>query len=166
VRAVCIERRAGSFALVARPAIDVHASPGDVWAVLADPFAYADWVPGSHQVRAADAAWPGPDTALHHTVGRPPLAISDRTEVLETEPPQRLQLLARARPLPSALVTLDLQPVGGETRVTMVEDLANPLLNLLLGPLGHAAMKVRVRESLRRLKRLAERGAGSSFDHA
>jgi uncharacterized protein YndB with AHSA1/START domain len=151
---------------VARSAIDIDASPREVWAVLADPFTYADWVPGSHQVRGADAGWPERDTALHHTLGMPPLALSDRTEVLESEPPQRLRLLARARPLPSALVTLELRPLGEQTRIAMVEDLANPLLNVLLGPVGHAAMKVRVREALRRLKRLAERRAGSGLDYA
>jgi hypothetical protein len=38
----------------------------------------------------------------------------------------------------------------------MIEDPANWLLNLLAGPAGHIAIRLRNRESLRRLKALAE----------
>ena len=48
---------------------------------------------------------------------------------------------------------IDLQ---GGTRVTLIEDVANPVLNLLVGPLGHLAVRLRNRETLRRLKARAE----------
>ena len=38
----------------------------------------------------------------------------------------------------------------------MIEDFDNGLVNLLARPLGHVAMRLRNRETLRRLKRLAE----------
>jgi hypothetical protein len=68
-----------------------------------------------------------------------------------------LELLAKARPLPTARVILRLRPEDGGTHVTMIEDLANRLLNLLGGPLTQLAIRVRNRESLARLKAIAER---------
>lgn len=70
--------------------------------------------------------------------------------------PCRLELLVHARPLPDAHVEMLLVPERDGTRVTMIEDLAHPLLNKLAGPLGHLAIWLRNRESLRRLKLLAE----------
>jgi hypothetical protein len=70
--------------------------------------------------------------------------------------PVMLELQARARPLPSARVRLHLRPEGEGTRVVMIEDPANRLLNVLAGPLGHAMIRLRNVESLRRLKALAE----------
>ena len=75
---------------------------------------------------------------------------------LEARPPVMLKLLARARPLPSASITINLQPEGSGTRLTMTEAPANSLLSLFAGPVGHALIALRNRESLRRLKEIAE----------
>jgi hypothetical protein len=111
---------------------------------------------GSREIRAADHHWPATGASFAHTIGKLPLLLRDDTTVLDVCPPVRLQLRARARPLPSARITLDLLPTADGTRLTMIENLENELLNLAIGPLGHAAMRVRNREALRRLKRLAE----------
>jgi hypothetical protein len=76
--------------------------------------------------------------------------------VIAAEPPFCLELLIHARPLPDARVVMRLEAERGGTRVTMIEDLAHPLLNRLAGPLVHFAIALRNRESLRRLKLLAE----------
>ena len=141
---------------MARNEIFVGAPPSAVFDVLSDPRTYANWVVGSREIRAADKAWPAPGTAFDHTVGKPPLLIKDDTRVVQSLSPVMIELLARARPLPTARVKLNLQAERGGTRVTMIEDTANRLLNLLMGPLFHAAVRVRNRESLRRLKALAE----------
>ena len=141
---------------MARTEIFVDASPNDVFEVLSDAERYASWVVGAREIRAVSSNWPAPGAAFAHTVGRPPLAIADETVVLHARPPVRLQLSARARPLPSARITFDLQPDGHGTRVTMVEDAASAALNVLAGPLIHAAIRARNRESLRRLKALVE----------
>jgi len=129
----------------------------EVFGVLSDPHSYADWVVGSREIRHADEHWPGAGARLGHTVGRPPLVIRDQTVVVESDPPVGITLRVQARPLPSATVSFQLQPSDGGTRVTMVEDLASPMLNLLAGPVWHAAMRIRNRETLRRRKDLAER---------
>lgn len=127
-----------------------------VFDVLGDPRSYADWVVGSSEVRAADREWPAEGSALHHSVGAWPLVLKDKTTVVRARAPVMLELRARARPLPSMCVTLRLQPDGKGTRLTMVEDPANALLNLLAGPFGHLAVRIRNRESLRRLRALTE----------
>jgi hypothetical protein len=141
---------------VARNETFVAAPCEAVFDLLADPRTYAYWVVGSHEIRAADGHWPAVETAFHHTVGKPPLRLKDETVVVHARPPVMLELLAKARPLPPARVRLYLQPERDGTRVTIVEDPANPLLSLIAGPLGHAAIRLRNRESLRRLKALAE----------
>jgi uncharacterized protein YndB with AHSA1/START domain len=143
---------------MARNEIFISAPVEDVFELLADPRAYATWVVGSREVRAADGHWPAQGARLAHTIGIPPLLIKDDTMVVDARPPVRLQLRARARPLPSARITLDLQPEGDGTRLTMIEDLESAILNLAAGPLGHIAIRLRNHEALRRLKSMAEGG--------
>jgi uncharacterized protein YndB with AHSA1/START domain len=150
---------------MARGETFIAAPQQEVFELLADPRTYEDWVVGSRLIRAADENWPAPGAGFDHQVGVPPLVISDETVVLASDPPRCLEVHAKARPLPSALVRFELRPEasrgpGGRriegTRVTMIENFANPLLNLMAGPLGHGAMRLRNRECLRRLRALAE----------
>jgi len=144
---------------MARNEAFVAASPQAVFEELSDPTGYQHWVVGSREVHQADTTWPTPGTAFAYTAGIPPLRIRDRTIVQEASPPARLVLRIRARPLPDARVTFELEPDDGGTRVTMIEDVAHPVLNLLAGPLGHLAVRLRNRETLRRLKARVERTA-------
>lgn len=141
---------------MARNEVFISAPPRAVFAVLADAERYGDWVLGTDEVRAADESWPAPGSAFAHAVGKAPLRLRDRTSVLDAEPPVMLRLLARARPLPSATVTFELQPESTGTRLTMTEAPSARLLSVLAGPLGHALLGLRNRESLRRLKRIVE----------
>ena len=87
--------------------------------------------------------------------------MKDHTLVMESAPPNRLVLRARARPLGTARVTMDIQPEGGGSRVTMIEDPADPLTKLVFNPLTHLLVRGRNTEALRRLQELAE-GDGRS----
>lgn len=145
---------------MARNGVFVKAPPDRVFEVLANAPGYAGWVVGTHEVRHADGHWPTAGATFGYTAGLPPLlALMDETVVLESEPPTRLVLEIRARPLPSARVCFHLEARGPGTRLTMVEDVANPLLNLLAGPAFHAAVRIRNWETLRRLKSVAEQPA-------
>ena len=77
--------------------IEIAAPPERVWAVLADPQCFDDWVVGAQDVRDADASWPAVGSKLHHSTGVGPLTVDDETAVEVAEPPTRLVLLARAR---------------------------------------------------------------------
>ena len=133
--------------------------PEAVWDVLADPASYADWVVGSKAVRGADPEWPAPASKLHHTIGVGPLALSDHTEVLASRAPELLQLRARARPLGTARVTLEMVPRTGGTVVRLSEH-GEGLLGLLdLNPLVRLLTKERNGRSLMRLEELVLREA-------
>jgi uncharacterized protein YndB with AHSA1/START domain len=133
----------------------IPASPERVFAVLSDPDAYGHWVVGSDVVRDADETWPEVGSRFHHRVGVGPLKVNDHTEVVDMEPARRLKLHAKARPLGTAKVELDLERRGGGTLVTMIEDAGDPLTRLLFNPLTHYLVRRRNDESLRRLEALA-----------
>lgn len=131
-----------------------------VFGVLADPQRYPDWVIGADTVRGADDSFPRAGARLYHRVGWGPLKLDDHTEVLASEPPYRLELRAKARPLGTARVSMLLAPRGaGSTYVTMIEEPADALSRLLFNPLLNLLLRGRNEASLGRLKRIAEDGA-------
>ena len=140
---------------MARNVALIPVTPERVWAVLADPGSYAYWVVGSDTIRDADGGWPQPGTKIHHRVGAGPLKINDDTEVMQAAPPRRLVLHARARPLGTARVVLDLSPEGASTRVVMIEEPDDRFSRLLHNPLTDRVLRRRNETALRRLGELA-----------
>jgi uncharacterized protein YndB with AHSA1/START domain len=129
--------------------------PEAVWDALADAASYGYWVVGSKTIRDADPAWPAPGSRFHHTIGVGPLSVKDHTQSLEAEPPHLLRLRAKARPLGTAQVTLELKPHDGGTLVRMTETPDGPTRVLALNPLVHLFTTARNAESLMRLEDLA-----------
>jgi uncharacterized protein YndB with AHSA1/START domain len=143
---------------MARNETHVAAAPDAVWDVLMDAHSYAHWVVGSKEVREPDASWPQPGSRFHHTIGiGGPLTVKDHTEIEEISAPLSLVLLAKTRPWAVARVELYLKPEDDGTTLIMEERPVGGLVaraaSVLLDPL----IKARNTESLRRLKRLAER---------
>ncbi len=132
--------------------------PERVWAALADPDTYGDWVVGSHSIRDADPNWPEPGSRFYHRVGVGPFKLRDNTKVLESQPPERLVLHARARPLGTARVELVIKRDGNGSLVTIQETAGDPFTLLAINPLTNPLMDRRNVETLRRLKRIAETG--------
>lgn len=141
---------------MARNTTHIDAPPERVFEVLTDPDSYGYWVVGSKHIRGADPDWPGEGSAFHHSVGFGPITVKDSTTVEEIEPPRRIKLRAKARPLGTARVTLELEPERGGTHVTMIEDPADALTAFVFNPLTHLAVRGRNVESLNRLRELAE----------
>jgi uncharacterized protein YndB with AHSA1/START domain len=135
--------------------IDIAAPREQVFAILANPDRYAEWVLGTARVRDADSTWPAPGSHLHHSVGAGPVTVDDSTEVLACEEPERLVLLAHIGPLGSFRVELVLSAEGGATHVTMHEEPVSGVSELA-GPASEALIKLRNSLSLGRLKELAE----------
>jgi uncharacterized protein YndB with AHSA1/START domain len=142
---------------VARNEIHADVPPEAVFAVLADPRLYGNWVVGASTTRDVDGAWPEVGAVLHHTQM---LVLHDTTTVTACEPPRRLVLEARARPVVVARVDLRLAPEGGGTRIVLEEHAIGGLLSWLPGPVEAPLVRLRNRETVRRLKRLAELGEG------
>lgn len=131
--------------------------PERAYEVLSHPRAYGFWVTGAREVNEADPSWPAPGSTFRHTQGIKPLLISDTTSVVAADPPNRLELEARVRPLLVARIVVSLVPEDGGTRVTMEEQPVGGVLRpVLLLPPSKALVKVRNQESLRRLRQLAE----------
>jgi hypothetical protein len=88
-------------------------------------------------------------------VGWGPFKLNDNTEVVESAPPNRLVLQARTRPLGTASVTMELVPLNGGTRITMIEDPGDAYTRLLFNVVLDRLLAKRNVEALRRLVSLA-----------
>lgn len=140
---------------MARTFAAIPAPPERIWAVLADPESYGYWVVGSDTIRDADPSWPAPGTRIHHRVGVGPLKLNDDTEVIGADRPRRLELHARARPLGTASIVLELIPEGTSTRVVMTEEPGDRFSGMLHNRAADWLMDKRNRAALGRLAELA-----------
>jgi uncharacterized protein YndB with AHSA1/START domain len=125
----------------------IKASPSQVFAVLANGWAYSNWVVGTSHMRAVDANWPAPGSALYHAAGLWPLVVRDKSVVEAVEPDRSMTLTAKGRPLGEARVMIELESDGDGTLVTMHE---TPMAS-------EALLDRRNVESLARLAAIAER---------
>jgi NAD(P)-dependent dehydrogenase (short-subunit alcohol dehydrogenase family)/uncharacterized protein YndB with AHSA1/START domain len=142
---------------MARNRVHIVASPERVFEVLSDAECYPEWVVGAAGTLRADEEFPAVGSAFRHRVGVGPLTLSDVTEVLELEPPHRIVLKAKARPLGTARVTIELTAKAGGTDLLM-EEVGGDKLSALAAdnPIGEAALRVRNAVALSRLKRIVE----------
>lgn len=127
-----------------------------VFAVLADPFTFEDWVVGASEIRDVEGAWPAPGSLFHHTQGVPKAGLKDTTSVVQSTTPERLLLEVRARPVIVARVEIVLQAIGERTHVQLAERPVGGFLARLDGRPLDRMLFLRNAESLRRLKRLCE----------
>ena len=137
----------------------MDAPPDAVFDVLADPDGYAEWVVGASEIRGVEGDWPERGSKFHHTQGLLGIGLKDSTTVIASNRPRQLVIEARFRPLMVAKVELRLRPRGRGTHVTMVEYPIGGLVAKVHNPLIDRALWARNAESLRRLRRLAERRA-------
>lgn len=140
----------------------MHATPDQVWDVLADGWLYPVWVVGASRMREVDDAWPAVGSRLHHSVGVWPALLDDVTEVLEAEPGRHLRVRAHGWPAGEAEVDITLLPSvsdPGATEVTIVEDAVSGPGSLVPSFLRQPPLAWRNTETLRRLAYLAERRA-------
>ena len=133
----------------------VRAEPEDVFAVLRDRTRYGDWVVGTERTMRGSGRWPQPGSDLRYRIAGP-IGLSDRTIVVDADEPRELRLKTKAWFGPDADIVISLAEEDGGTRVRLEERPAHPLLNVLLGPLGHQLLHLRNAEALRRLQRIAE----------
>jgi uncharacterized protein YndB with AHSA1/START domain len=142
---------------MARNRVHIDAAPADVFAVLSDPGCYPEWVVGAAGVRDHDESFPEVGSRFHHKVGSWPIGVKDHTEVVELDPPRRIVLIAKARPLGTATIEIDLEASAGGTELTMEERPGDRLTTLLAGnPVADTVLRMRNAEALTRLKRLVE----------
>jgi uncharacterized protein YndB with AHSA1/START domain len=134
----------------------VRRPPEQVWKVLADGSAYAEWVVGTRQIRSVDEGWPAVGTSIHYTVGLGPLEMRGRTTVRVVEEHRRLGLEADAGLLGTARIVIDLVPWGGETVVELDESPLRGPAYLLHTMVSDALLLMRGRPMVAKLARLVE----------
>jgi hypothetical protein len=133
------------------------ATPEAIWRYIGDARTYPDWVVGAAESRKVDPTYPEPGSTLHHTQIVPKVGLKDTTSVVDSNPPEDLELEVRIRPLAVNGVRFILRPDGrGRTHVTMLEWPKYGVVARLLGPLFVPALQLRNAETLRRLKNLSE----------
>jgi hypothetical protein len=136
---------------------DVEAPPEAVFAVLSNGWLYPTWVVGAARMRAVDDRWPAVGAKLHHSFGSWPVMLDDETEVLVSEPARRLVLQAHGWPAGEATVDLRIEPLpGGRSRVVLGEDASRGPGRFIPSIVRTLVMRVRNRETLRRLAFIAE----------
>jgi uncharacterized protein YndB with AHSA1/START domain len=140
--------------------IVVEAPPEAVFEVLAHGERYAEWVLGPSRSWPIDANWPAPGSMLEHRSGVPPLALHDTTSVVSSDPPRRMLLEARVRPLLVATVELAITPHPTGCQVRMEERLVGGVARGLPRWLTEPLMRRRNDASLQRLRLLVLRSAG------
>ena len=133
----------------------IDRDPQQVWDVLSDGWAYAEWVAGTQHIRDVDARWPEPGAQIHYTLGVGRLTIKDVTTVRLMEPCRRLELEAHAGRFGSARVSIELLSWGGDRTVVIIDE--HPLTGF--GARWHsvpldAVLRLRNRRMMRSLARV------------
>lgn len=139
-----------------------HCSPDAVFDVLSDGWLYPSWVVGASRMRDVDEHWPAPGSKIQHSVGVWPALLNDTTSCEVWDPPHRMVLLARGRPIGKARVTITVTPVGSECVVTITEHAVSGPATLVPSVIEDAAFIWRNGETLHRLAYLAEGRSGRS----
>ena len=132
----------------------VEAVPDAIFAVLADPLTYPDWLVGAQRIRDVDADFPTPGAGFAHSVGLAPgLTIDDTSAVTAVDAPHRLSLRVRVGLVEGAVdLLIALTPGGSEVRFR-----ERPVgLPAVATPLLRFAIHRRNVESLRQLAELVE----------
>ncbi|MFI0941529.1 SRPBCC family protein [Streptomyces sp. NPDC021020] len=125
----------------------------DVWKVLADRDAYADWVAGTSESHGGSGDWPQEGASLDYDVKLGPWSLSGSTVVREQHRPSRLALEVDSGALGTARVDIEVRPWGDDSLVIVDE---HPLTGFA-GSIHNAAVDAVLQWRHRRmLARLAE----------
>ncbi|MFE1228762.1 SRPBCC family protein [Streptomyces sp. NPDC058745] len=135
----------------------IRCSPKAVWAVLADPSRYRDWVVGPSDSIPLDTHWPQVGARLQFTLRLGPWSADGVTTVRHCEPGTELELEAMAGALGTARIFLQLRPWGKETLVVCDEHPLRGFGGTFQNPVSEALLQIRHRSMLPRLARAVER---------
>lgn len=132
---------------------EIAAPPTEVFAVLAEPRTYPEWLVGAKKIRDVDADFPTQGAGFDHTVGAGPVSIDDSTVVVEVHPPDRLELRVKAGHFTGEVAFL-LLPSPKGTEVRFRERPIGP--PAALTPFLRLSLQARNGESLKQLRELVE----------
>ncbi|MFE2877335.1 SRPBCC family protein [Streptomyces roseus] len=136
----------------------IHRSPQAVWAVLAEPTLYGEWVVGPSESTPLDRTWPEVGSRLRYTLRLGPWSAEGVTTVRHREPGRELELEASFKSLGTARIFLQLRQWGEETLVVCDEHPLRGLGGTLHNPAVEVLLQLRHRGMLGRLARVVEQG--------
>ncbi|MFG2720129.1 SRPBCC family protein [Streptomyces sp. NPDC048416] len=144
----------------------IQRSPAAVWAVLADPERYGDWVVGPDKSSPIDRSWPETGARLRFTLRLGPWSGDGTTTVRHSEPCRELELEASFKALGSARIFLQLRPWGTGTLAICDEHPLRGLGGTLHNPATEVLLQLRHRGMLARLAKVVEQEDGVKVSHA
>lgn len=139
--------------------IEISAPPSAVFAMLADPTSYPDWLVGAARVPTVDEAWPAIGSRFSHRLGVRFLWMAGSTTVVECVLAERFVLAAGMGPLGEAIVQFDLAPSSQGTHLRVSETPRNGIVRIagaLAWPLVRSMLWGRNELSLGRLRDVIE----------
>ncbi|MEV0414300.1 SRPBCC family protein [Streptomyces sp. NPDC050448] len=139
----------------------IERPPSDVWAVLAEPRLYGEWVVGPSASRPQDEIWPQNGARIAYTVRFGPWTGSGTTTVRAVEPLKTLELEADSGRLGTARIAIELKSWGAHTLVVLDEHPLRGTGATLHNTALDALLQLRHRKMLTRLSELVERQYGS-----
>ena len=140
---------------MARNQIRIAGSVEDVFAVLADPYAYPQWVVGAREVIEVDPDWPQAGTRFRHRTGLGAATFEGTTFVRNVNAPHRIDLEFTVEGLGRGRVVIELSQEREWVEVTLEEHVLRPLWPTSRYT-SDVLLHVRNAEALRRLKALVE----------
>ena len=140
------------------------ATPEDVFDVLLDAQQYPNWVVGAKKIRAVEDLWPAVGSAFHHKLGAGSAEINDKTEILDLDAPNRIELRTFARPMGVARVVITAQGSESGTIVAISEKAEQGTKMHKASRLIDPVIHVRNIETLRRLERVVKKAVGRRQD--
>lgn len=140
-------------------AIDIQASPGDIWAVLTDPVGFTEWVRGMQSVEVLTAGEYGVGTRYHVIAGTGQRTIEWTVEITGLEPERRIDFSYSGAVEGNGGWLIEPDKDGVRYWVTSFDEFAPPgsrLMKLLSRFWLDNAARAARRESLERLKDMVE----------
>lgn len=143
-------------------------SPEEVFDHLVHVEEYPKWLLGASEIRSIDDDWPAVGSAFHHTVGRGPFRIKDRSKIIAIDAPRHLELHVRATPVVQGHVIFRVQGCEHGASLSLQEEPALEHVGAVLRPVLDPATHLRNHRSLQKLVQLMDdahdraRAGGSS----
>ncbi|MEV7192659.1 SRPBCC family protein [Streptomyces sp. NPDC093510] len=134
----------------------IRVSPDTVWSVLADGSRYAQWVVGTASSHPVRGRWPALGAAIEYEVRLGPLRATNETVVRRCEEGSILELEAKAGPLGTARIAIELRPWGEHCLVIVDEHPLRGAAGVLHNTAVEALIQLRHRAMLARLAQVCE----------
>ncbi len=138
----------------------IKASPRSVWAVLEDGTRYADWVVGTSSSEPVRGHWPQLGSAIGYEIRLGPVTLHNETVVRRLVPGELLELEAKAGPLGTARIAIEVHTWGDYSLVKVDEHPLRGAGGRVHNVVVEALIQIRHRAMLARLAELCETEAG------